>query len=206
VIDLLDDLFEKACLVDDEPIEQNFIKKHYLQLIDKKIDRPTSRLFSNPAGDFGSMVNEQIGSGDWTNSSELGKTWENRNSFSYGKKNEKGTPRPELLQNLLNTTERIIQEIDCVEYGLTDIQEYYSNTGALKKAAENNRKGKKVSVSIVEAFEKNIKPKDLEETLRMEYRTKLLNPKWSDAMIKQGSSGLLFLLLLFLLLLILLFL
>lgn len=30
----------------------------------------------------------------------------------------------------------IEQEIDSVEYGLTDIQEYYANTGALKKAAE----------------------------------------------------------------------
>jgi cobalamin biosynthesis Mg chelatase CobN len=27
---------------------------------------------------------------------------------------------------------RIVQEIDSVEYGLTDIQEYYANTGALK--------------------------------------------------------------------------
>ena len=27
----------------------------------KGIDRPTSRLFSNPPGEFGSMVNEQIG-------------------------------------------------------------------------------------------------------------------------------------------------
>ena len=29
-----------------------------------------------------------------------------------------------------------VQEIDSVEYGLTDIQEYYANTGALKRAAE----------------------------------------------------------------------
>jgi hypothetical protein len=30
-------------------------------------------------------VNEQIGSGDWTDSKELGSTWEGRNSFSYGR-------------------------------------------------------------------------------------------------------------------------
>jgi cobalamin biosynthesis Mg chelatase CobN len=35
--------------------------------------RPYSRLFSNPPGDFGSMVNEQIGSGDWNDGKELGK-------------------------------------------------------------------------------------------------------------------------------------
>ena len=42
-----------------------------------------------------------------------------------------------MLEGLLKTTERVVQEIDSVEYGLTDIQEYYANTGALKKAAES---------------------------------------------------------------------
>jgi cobalamin biosynthesis Mg chelatase CobN len=142
-------------------------------------------------------------------------------------------------------------------YGLTDIQEYYANTGALKTAAENNRdtayfttsftdfdssfesyfvgtalgasdsstrskltsmnntsinsvpdaifgttshttshttsnatsnttsnttykRTNKVAVSVVEAYEKNVKPKELDELLRMEYRTKLLNPKWCE--------------------------
>ena len=35
---------------------------------------------------------------------------------------ERGTARPEVLQALLGTTERVVQEIDSVEYGLTDIQ------------------------------------------------------------------------------------
>lgn len=76
-----------------------------------------------------------------------------------------------------------------MEYGLTDIQEYYANTGALKKAAENNRDGRKVGVSVVEAFEKNIKPRELEEILRLEYRSKLLNPRWAEAMASQGAGG-----------------
>ena len=38
---------------------------------------------------------------------------------------ERGTARPEVLQQLLKTTERIVQQVDSVEYGLTDIQEYY---------------------------------------------------------------------------------
>lgn len=34
-----------------------------------------------------------------------------------------------MLEALLGTTDRVVQEIDSVEYGLTDIQEYYANTG-----------------------------------------------------------------------------
>ena len=55
VLDLLDELFEKASYA-DEPEEMNFIKKHTLALQNKGVERPFSRLFSNPPGDFGSMV------------------------------------------------------------------------------------------------------------------------------------------------------
>jgi cobalamin biosynthesis Mg chelatase CobN len=55
---------------------------------------------------------------------------------------EHGTARPEVLQSLLSTTQRVVQEVDSVEYGLTDIQEYYANTGALKRAAETAQGGK----------------------------------------------------------------
>ena len=33
------------------------------------------------------------------------------------------------------------------------------------------------------------KVRDVEDVLRLEYRSKLLNPKWRDAMISQGSGG-----------------
>lgn len=178
------------------------------------------------------MVNEVVGTGDWDNSDSLGETWRGRNAFSYGRNEggveKAGTARPEVLDKLLATTERVVQEIDSVEYGVTDIQEYYANTGgesfpfegvaaptlisnlpswtwrcrpALKKAAENRKgidtktgKRKKVSISIIEAFGNSgddgpIPVKDVEEVLRLEYRSKLLNPKWRDAMIGQGSGG-----------------
>ena len=34
-----------------------------------------------------------------------------------------------------------------------------------------------------------MEPRELEATLRMEYRSKLLNPKWAEAMAAQGSGG-----------------
>ena len=69
---------------------------------------------------------------------------------------------------------------------------------ALKKAAENRKKAdpstgakKKVALSVIEAFggSGDVPVKDVEEVLRLEYRSKLLNPKWRDAMLSQGSGG-----------------
>ena len=79
------------------------------------------------------MVNEVVGSGDWEDEESLGETWTGRNVYSYGRNEggveKAGTARPEVLNKLLSTTERVVQEIDSVEYGLSDIQEYYANTG-----------------------------------------------------------------------------
>lgn len=54
---------------------------------------------------------------------------------------------------------------------------------------KQGKAGKKVKVSIIESFAKDVEAKDLEATLRMEYRSKLLNPKWAQAMAAQGSGG-----------------
>ena len=186
IIELLDDLFQRAADA-DEPEDKNFVRKHALALKAKGVENVTARLFSNPAGDFGSLVNDQVVASSWESGDELGDTWESRNVFSYGRK-DKGQARPEVLTQLLDKCDRIVQEIDSVEYGITDIQEYYANTGGLKRAAEKQQ-GKKVNASFVESFSKDTTPRKLEDLLRMEYRTKLLNPKWAQAMANQGSGG-----------------
>ncbi|AKG24326.1 magnesium chelatase subunit H [Calothrix sp. 336/3] len=186
IIELLDDLFQRAVDI-DESVEENFIKKHALELKAQGVANISARLFSNPAGDFGSLVNDRVVDGNWESGEELGDTWQGRNVFSYGRK-DKGEARPEVLNTLLKTTGRIVQEIDSVEYGLTDIQEYYANTGGLKKAAEKQQ-GKKVTASFVESFSKDTTPRKLDDLLRMEYRSKFLNPKWAEAMANQGSGG-----------------
>ena len=186
IIELLDDLFGRAAAA-AEPIERNYIRKHALELQADGIENSSARLFSNPAGDFGSLVNDRVTDSNWESGEELAQTWQGRNAFSYGRA-DRGQARPEVLTRLLQTTGRIVQQIDSVEYGLTDIQEYYANTGGLKKAAEMQQ-GQKVTASFVENFSNDTTPRSLEDLLRMEYRTKLLNPKWATAMAEQGSGG-----------------
>eukprot|EP00741_Cyanophora_paradoxa_P025536 tig00000383_g24642.t1 len=195
VIELLDDLFARAAEA-DEPEELNFVRKHARAMAGKGLEAPTARLFSNPAGDYGSMVNEQVVSSTWESSSELGATWASRNAFSYGRA-DKGANRSEVLAALLETTDAVVQEIDSVEYGLTDIQEYYANTGAWcapprtsgRPPRPERRPRPSVKAKFVESFSRDSTPRPLDDVLRVEYRTKLLNPKWAQAMARQGSGG-----------------
>lgn len=49
--------------------------------------------------------------------------------------------------------------------------------GAGGTSAAPAARNKQVGVSIIEAFSKKVEPKELEDTLRIEYRSKMLNPK-----------------------------
>mmetsp|Transcript_16944 Transcript_16944/g.21956 ORF Transcript_16944/g.21956 Transcript_16944/m.21956 type:complete len:554 (+) Transcript_16944:348-2009(+) len=204
VVLLLDDFFDSVARL-DEPITLNYIRKHAITTIydenDDNANVPstastaqemeTARLFSNPAGDYGSLVADAVVSGEWEDSSQLGDTWAARNAYAYGR-SSKGIAKPKALDYLLSTTDLVVQELDSIEYGITDIQEYHANTGALKKAVETRRAdGSQIKVALVEAITSgDERPvRDLDETLRLEYRTKLLNPKWSDMMIEQGAGG-----------------
>jgi magnesium chelatase subunit H len=197
VVHLLDDMFARAsALGGQEGVEWNFVAKHAATIASDAPDEiGHSRLFSNPAGDFGSMVNERVASSNWNDGNELSETYVDRNSFIYGRKGAGRKDQAGILRKLLKTTDRVVQCIDSVEYGLSDIQEYYANTGALVRAARV-ASGKDVGASIVESFggagggsKGRPMPRELNEVLRLELRTRLLNPKWSAAMKKNGAGG-----------------
>ena len=194
VVFLLDDMCRRAAVA-SEPAEMNFVKKHAMGMTKDGEDVDAgARLFSNPPADYGSMVNEQVADSTWENGDELADTFVNRNAYVYGRssngKRDQGT-----LKKMLSTTSRVVQQIDSVEYGLSDIQEYYANTGALLRAARVESKNEKVGASIVESFGAardggaGREPKDLEQVLRMELRTRLLNPKWAEKMLENGTGG-----------------
>jgi magnesium chelatase subunit H len=61
----------------------------------------------------------------WMETGKLGKSWGILGAIairSVTVDKIKGQARPEILTQLLQTTSRIVQEIDSVEYGLTDIK------------------------------------------------------------------------------------
>lgn len=194
VVFLLDDVCRKAAEAPESP-ELNFVKKHAMdmQAEDGEVDGG-ARLFSNPPADYGSMVNEQVADSTWESGDELADTYVNRNAYVYGR-NSNGKRDKKTLQKMLSSTSRVVQQIDSVEYGLSDIQEYYANTGALLRAARKESKNEKVGASIVESFGAardggaGREPKELEQVLRMELRTRLLNPKWAEKMLENGTGG-----------------
>ncbi|MCG8352506.1 MAG: magnesium chelatase subunit H [Chloroflexales bacterium] len=188
VMDLLDRLVREAAAA-AEPEDQNFIRKHVQTVMatGASFEEATARIFTQAQGTYGTYVDDAIDSGAWEERQELEDMFVRRNAYAYGG-TKGGAAQPLVLNALLGTVGRVAQEIDSVEYGLTDMQHYYGYSGALKAAAER-RSDRPVKLSYVESFTAETKVQDLEQVLRMEYRTKMLNPKWYEGMLRHGHNG-----------------
>ncbi len=187
-IDMLDRLVRETAAA-DEPEAQNFIRKHVNAMLaeGKSWDQATARIFTQAEGTYGTDVDEAIDGGAWEERQDLEELFIKRNAFAFGGE-KAGQAQPDVLRSLLKTVGRVAQEIDSVEYGLTDMQHYYGYSGALKAAAERAT-GRSVALNYVESFTAETKVQSLDQVLRVEYRTKLLNPKWYEGMLKHGHNG-----------------
>jgi magnesium chelatase subunit H len=188
-IDFLDKLIVAAATA-DEPEDMNFIKKHVTAIMQEKnlpLEAATARIFTQQQGNYSSDVDNMVESSSWENEDELGDMFVKRNAFAYGGK-KNGTNHSKVLESMLSSVSRISQEIDSVEFGLTDHQHYYSYTGAIQQAAKKRGSGD-VKVNYVESFTSETKIQNLDTVIRMEARTKLLNPKWYEGMLKHNHSG-----------------
>ncbi|HWR01039.1 MAG TPA: magnesium chelatase subunit H [Chlorobaculum sp.] len=176
----------------DEPESMNFVRKHVLQqAAELKIpfEEAAGRIYSNAPGSYGSNVNHLIESSTWEEESQLADAFVNRKSFSFTPDGE-WQESPEILRSALKNVTLTFQNIDSFEIGLSDIDHYYEYLGGVSKSVELLSKSKpKVMVGDTGGFGKGQKIRSLENMIALEARTKLLNPKWYEAMLEHGYEG-----------------
>ncbi|NTW55387.1 MAG: magnesium chelatase subunit H, partial [Chlorobaculum sp.] len=190
LMDQLDRLVKDAAKA-DEPHEMNYIKKHVDEALAEGMDFEvaTSRQFTQAPGAYGTYVDDMVEDSAWENEGDLDDLFIRRNSSAYGG-GRKGEKQSEILQKLLGSVDRVVHQVDSTEFGISDIDHYFSSSGSLQLAARRrNTKTSDIKLNYVESFTSDIKLDDADKSLRVEYRSKLLNPKWFEGMLKHGHSG-----------------
>jgi len=176
----------------DEPVSMNFVRKHVLQQameLQITADEAASRIYSNAPGNYGSNVNHLIESSTWEEEEQLADAFINRKSFAFSSEGD-WQESPEILRSALKNVTLTFQNIDSFEIGLSDIDHYYEYLGGVSKSVEVLSSSKpKVMVGDTGGFGKGQKIRSLESMVALEARTKLLNPKWYDAMLEHGYEG-----------------
>jgi magnesium chelatase subunit H len=187
-LDLLDDLFRRAAEA-DEPPERNFVRAHALEQQARGLswEQATARIFTQAPGRYGTGVDELVEEGQWQNTHDLADMYVRRNGYAYGG-GRGGQEAAAALRGLLGVVDHVFQAIDSVEYGLTDMQHYYGHSGAIRLAAGRERGGE-VPLSYAETHTGVVRLGSADQFIRLEARTKLLNPRWYEAMLQHGYAG-----------------
>jgi magnesium chelatase subunit H len=174
----------------DEPVEQNFIRKHALAYQAQHggdLAQAALRVFGNAEGAYGSNVNSMVDAGVWTDENELAETFARRKGFAYGLD---GRParQDKVLAQLLGSVEVTYQNLDSVEVGLTTIDQYFDTLGGISRAVRRAR-GVDAAIYVSDQTRGEGTIRTVAEQVALETRTRALNPKWFEALLKHGHEG-----------------
>ncbi|MBD2093015.1 magnesium chelatase subunit H [Microcoleus sp. FACHB-1515] len=176
----------------DEPLEMNFVRKHALKQAEDmgiNLRQAATRVFSNASGSYSSNINLAVENSTWESESELQDMYLSRKSFAFSSDNP-GTMEQsrEIFETTLKTVDVTFQNLDSSEISLTDVSHYF-DSDPTKVVATLRGDGKQPASFIADTTTANAQVRSLSETVRLDARTKMLNPKWYEGMLSHGYEG-----------------
>ncbi|PXF43309.1 Magnesium-chelatase subunit ChlH, chloroplastic [Gracilariopsis chorda] len=188
---LMDKAVKLAAEADEDP-EMNFVRKHALEQaaeLEIPIREAATRVFSNASGSYSANVSLAIENGGWDDEKQLQDMYLSRKGFAFN------ADRPgemkvsqAIFEKSLSTVDVTFQNLDSGEISLTDVSHYLDSDPT--KVVERLRKdGKKPKAFIADTTTANAQVRSLSATIRLDTRTKLVNPKWIEGNLKSGYEG-----------------
>ena len=179
------------CAEADEPDEMNFVRAHaraYAAEMDVPLEEAALRVFSNAEGAYGSNVNQLVDSSAFGDEDELADAYEARKSFAYGPCG-KAAANPALLQKALRDVDLAYQNLESVELGVTSVDHYFDTLGGIARAVKRAKGGTSAPVYIGDQTRGAAKVRTLSEQVALETRSRSLNPKFYESLLKHGHEG-----------------
>jgi len=190
-MNLLDQAVKMAAEA-NEPLEMNFVRKHALQQAEEmgvNLRQAATRVFSNASGSYSSNINLAVENSTWESEAELQEMYLNRKSFAFNSDNPGIMDESrQIFESTLKTAEVTFQNLDSSEISLTDVSHYF-DSDPTKLVASLRGDGKTPASYIADTTTANAQVRTLSETVRLDARTKLLNPKWYEGMLSHGYEG-----------------
>jgi len=190
-MNLLDQAVKMAAEA-DEPLDMNYVRKHALDQAEEmgiNIRQAATRIYSNASGSYSSNVNLAVENSSWEEEKELQDMYLNRKSFAFNSDNPGVMDENrKVFESSLKTADVSFQNLDSSEISLTDVSHYF-DSDPTKVISRLRDDGKKPAAFIADTTTANAQVRTLSETVRLDARTKLLNPKWYEGMLSHGYEG-----------------
>lgn len=182
----------------DESEEENFIKKHLREDLekltaegipeDKALDQSLIRIYGCAPGCYGAGVAKIIDSKQWTDFRDLAQVFETWSSYGYSAR-EHGAHHPEAFRRRMSTVAVTIKNESTAEYDMLDSDDFYAYHGGLIACVKAN--SGKLPLSITGHTDDPDRPvtRDVARETARVVRSRVLNPKWLEGLQRHGFKG-----------------
>ncbi|GHC28699.1 cobaltochelatase subunit CobN [Aidingimonas halophila] len=147
------------------------------------------RVFGSKPGEYGTGLNRLIDNRTWDDADELAETFIDTGAYAYGQFPESGVPARAAFEQQLKGLDAVMQNQDNHEHDILDSNSYYAFQGGMANAS---RALTGQSPNVYHADHANpAQPRirTLKEELARVIRSRVLNPKWIEAMREHGYKG-----------------
>ena len=182
----------------DEPDEMNFIKKHVNKEIQESLQagrtreeafRSSSyRIFSAKPGAYGTGVNTLINGRDWKEKKDIANMYIEFGGYAYGN-DVFGEKEANSFKKRLKTLDVAVKTIDTKETDVIANDDNYSYLGGMIAASEVLSRWCTKGYIGDSSNPQFLNLRSIQEETRFVIRTKLLNPRWHNALKKHGFKG-----------------
>lgn len=155
---------------------------------DKAKTRASYRIFGSKPGAYGAGMQGLIEAQNWQSDADLARAYLNWSSYAYDDRGQ-GKAAPEAFKRRLTQLQIVLHNQDNREHDLLDSDDYYQFQGGMT-AAVRSLTGKNPTVYFGDNSQpSNPRVRQLTEEIARVYRSRVINPKWIEGVMRHGYKG-----------------
>ena len=178
LIELLDDAVRLVARL-DEPEDQNPVRASGLE---------DARLWGPPPGGYGSGIDAILEQRSWRTDDDLAEVYLAWTGFAYGRDRD-GRAEPEAMRRRFAAIEVAVKNQDNREHDIFDSADYLEDHGGMIAAVRSLRGEAPKAWFGDSANPRNPQVRSLKEEAARVVRSRVLNPRWIEAMRAHGYKG-----------------
>jgi cobaltochelatase CobN len=193
------DLFDQAVslvIEQDEPLDQNFPRKHYLADLEKNKDlaideaeaQARYRMFGAKPGAYGAGILPLIETGNWKGDQDFARAFLEWGGYAYSKDAQGVDARP-IFAERLKSVQVALHNQDNREHDIFDSDDYFQFHGGMV-ASIRALTGVQPKAYFGDSSRPDaVQVRDLKEEALRVYRSRVINPKWIESIKRHGYKG-----------------
>jgi cobaltochelatase CobN len=189
VVTLLDDAVTLVAGLDEDPAD-NLLRANVLADLEQHADlrRATSRIFGSPPGSYGAGLLALMDSRSWRDDGDLAEVYAMWGGHAYGRGLDGRAARDD-MESAYRRIAVAVKNTDTREHDIADSDDYYQYHGgmvATVRALTGHAPAAYVGDSTRPDY---VRTRSLVEESARVFRSRVVNPRWIDAMKRHGYKG-----------------